>query len=189
MMNIRKATPDDQSQIAPLVYTAIHEIAYSLTGTSDQQQVLERLAMWVGQPGNRLSYENIWVAESDATIAGILIAYHGEQAITLDEPIKAWLRKHGQPDDLDVETEGDVFYIDSVAVDATFGGRGIGTNLIRQAIAHARAMNISYVTLNVDQTNPAAGRLYERLGFMKEKEIEISGGRFDYMTLTIRDSV
>ncbi|WP_396129252.1 hypothetical protein [Exiguobacterium mexicanum] len=40
-MNIRKATPDDQLQIAPLVYTAIHEIAYSLTGTSDRQHVLE----------------------------------------------------------------------------------------------------------------------------------------------------
>lgn len=188
MMNIRKATPDDQLQIAPLVYTAIHEIAYSLTGTSDQEHVLVRLAMWIGQPGNRLSYENIWVAESDATIAGILIAYHGEQAAMLDEPIKAWLRTNGQPDDLDVETEGDVLYIDSVAVDATFGGRGIGTGLIQQAIAHARAMNIPRVTLNVDQTNPAAGRLYERLGFMKEKEIEISGGRFDYMTFTVSEN-
>ncbi|WP_233547149.1 GNAT family N-acetyltransferase [Exiguobacterium sp. AM39-5BH] len=185
-MNIRKATPDDQLQIAPLVYTAIHEIAYSLTGTSDQRQVLDRLAMWIGQPGNRLSYENIWVAETEATIAGILIAYHGEQAIMLDEPIKTWLRTHGQSDDLDVETEGDVLYIDSVAVDVTFGGRGIGTQLIQQAIAHAQDMNIPHVTLNVDQTNPAAARLYERLGFRKEKEIEISGGRFDYMTLELQ---
>ncbi|MFL9651465.1 GNAT family N-acetyltransferase [Exiguobacterium chiriqhucha] len=188
-MNIRKATPDDQLQIAPLVYTAIHEIAYSLTGTSDQEHMLVRLAMWIGQPGNRLSYENIWVAESDATIAGILIAYHGEQAAMLDEPIKAWLRTNGQSDELDVETEGDVLYIDSVAVDATFGGRGIGTGLIQQAIAHARAMNIPRVTLNVDQTNPAAGRLYERLGFVKAKEIEISGGRFDYMMLTVSENV
>ncbi|MCT4776765.1 MULTISPECIES: GNAT family N-acetyltransferase [Exiguobacterium] len=188
-MNIRKATPDDQLQIAPLVYTAIHEIAYSLTGTSDQARVLDRLAMWIGQPGNRLSYENIWVAESDAAIAGILIAYHGEQAAMLDEPIKDWLRANGQPDELDVETEGDVLYIDSVAVDAAFGGRGIGTSLIRQAIAHARDMNIPHVTLNVDQTNPAAGRLYERLGFMKEKEIVISGGRFDYMTLAVNGNV
>lgn len=188
MMNIRKATPDDQLQIAPLVYTAIHEIAYSLTGTSDLQQVLDRLAMWISQPGNRLSYENIWVAETDSTIAGILIAYHGEQAAKLDEPIKTWLRAQGKPDKLDVETEGDVLYIDSVAVDTAFGGRGIGTNLIQQAIDYARTSNISHVTLNVDQTNPNAGRLYERLGFTKEKEIEISGGRFNYMTLSVSKS-
>ena len=184
-MNIRKATPDDSTQIAPLVYAAIHEIAYSLTGTSDQQQVLERLSMWIGQPGNRLSYENVWVAENETVMAGILIAYHGERASQLDEPIKAWLRTQGQPDTLDVETSGDVLYIDSVAVDSSFGGRGNGTKLIQQAIDHARETGIPQVTLNVDQTNPAAGRLYERLGFKKVKEIDISGGRFDYMALAL----
>ena len=184
-MNIRKARPDDSTQIAPLVYAAIHEIAYSLTGTSDQQQVLERLSMWIGRPGNRLSYENVWVAENETVMAGILIAYHGERASQLDEPIKAWLRTQGQPDTLDVETSGDVLYIDSVAVDSSFGGRGIGTKLIQQAIDHARETGIPQVTLNVDQTNPAAGRLYERLGFKKVKEIDISGGRFDYMALAL----
>lgn len=184
-MNIRKATPDDSTQIAPLVYAAIHEIAYSLTGTSDQQQVLERLSMWIGQPGNRLSYENVWVAENETVMAGILIAYHGERASQLDEPIKAWLRTQGQPDTLDVETSGDVLYIDSVAVDSSFGGRGIGTKLIQQAIDHARETGIPQVTLNVVQTNPAARRLYERLGFKKVKEIDISGGRFDYMALAL----
>lgn len=184
-MNIRKATPDDSTQIAPLVYAAIHEIAYSLTGTSDQQQVLERLSMWIGQPGNRLSYENVWVAENETVMAGILIAYHGERASQLDEPIKTWLRTQGQPDTLDVETSGDVLYIDSVAVDSSFGGRGIGTKLIQRAIDHAREIGIPQVTLNVDQTNPAAGRLYERLGFKKVKEIDISGGRFDYMALAL----
>lgn len=184
-MKIRKATPDESVQIAPLVYAAIHEIAYTLTGTSDEQQVLDRLSMWVSRPQNRLSYENIWVAQIDDVIAGVLIAYHGERAEQLDEPIKEWLRTQGQPDNVDVETSGDVFYIDSVAVDATFGGRGIGTSLIQQAIAHARDEHIPCVTLNVDQANPAASRLYKRLGFIKEKEIDISGGRFDYMTLAL----
>lgn len=78
-----------------------------------------------------------------------------------------------------------MLYIDSVAVDSSFGGRGIGTKLIQQAIDHAREIGIPQVTLNVDQTNPAAGRLYERLGFKKVKEIDISGGRFDYMALAL----
>lgn len=185
MMNIRHAHSNESEAIAPLVYAAIHDIAYSLTGTADQKQVLERLAMWIGRPNNRLSYENIWVADIDGNIAGIIIAYHGERAAELDEPIKQWLIELGRPSKLDVETEGDVLYIDSVAVDSEFGGRGIGTKLIQRVIEHARETNIPVVTLNVDQGNPAANRLYERLGFRKRKEIEISGGRFDYMTFDL----
>lgn len=184
-MNIRQARKTDATNVAPLVYAAIHDIAYTLTGTKEKEQVLDRLAMWIGRPANRLSYENIWVAESEETIAGIIIAYAGADAAKLDEPIRQWLVEAGETGELDVETEGDVFYIDSVAVDSQFGGRGIGTTLIRHVIAHARTLNIPVVTLNVDQTNPAAARLYERLGFYKQKEIEISGGRFDYMVLDL----
>lgn len=185
MMNIRHALSNENNVIAPLVYAAIHDIAYSLTGTADQEQVLERLAMWIGRPNNRLSYENIWVADIDGVIAGIIIAYEGKRAIELDEPIKRWLVERGQLGQLDVETEGDVLYIDSVAVDSQFGGRGIGTKLIQRVVEHARETNIPTVALNVDQGNPAAARLYERLGFHKHKEIEISGGRFDYMTFDL----
>ncbi|MCT4794243.1 GNAT family N-acetyltransferase [Exiguobacterium alkaliphilum] len=184
-MNIRQAKPADATNVAPLVYAAIHDIAYSLTGTKQKEQVLERLAMWIGRPANRLSYENIWVAESEGTIAGIIIAYAGMDARKLDEPIRQWLMEAGETGELDVETEGDVFYIDSVAVDSQFGGRGIGTKLINSVTQHARSKHIPVVTLNVDQTNPAAARLYERLGFYKQKEIEISGGRFDYMVLDL----
>ncbi|WP_047375469.1 GNAT family N-acetyltransferase [Exiguobacterium sp. ZOR0005] len=184
-MNIRQAKPTEATNVAPLVYAAIHDIAYTLTGTTEKEQVLERLAMWISRPANRLSYENIWVADVDHTIAGIIIAYPGEAAAALDEPIQRWLLQAGQIGQLDVETEGNVLYIDSVAVDTRFGGRGIGTNLIRHVIGHARASGIPVVTLNVDQSNPAASRLYERLGFQKEKEIDISGARFDYMALEV----
>lgn len=184
-MNIRHAQSNESDTIAPLVYAAIHDIAYSLTGSTDGEQVLERLAMWIGRPNNRLSYENIWVADIDGVIAGVIIAYDGKLALELDEPIKRWLIERGQTGSLDVETEGDVLYIDSVAVDSKFGGRGIGTKLIQRVVEHARETNIPAVTLNVDQDNPAAARLYERLGFRKDKVIEIAGSHFDYMTLDL----
>lgn len=182
MMNIRHALSNENDVIAPHVYAAIHDIAYTLTGTTDYEQVIERLAFWIGQPNNRLSYENIWVADIDGVIAGVIIAYEGMRATELDEPIRQWLMEHGQPGNLDVETQGNVLYIDSVAVDAAFGGRGIGTTLIQRVIEYARELKIPTIALNVDQDNPAAARLYERLGFQKEKVIEISGGRFNYMT-------
>lgn len=184
-MNIRHAKPTEATIIAPLVYSAIHDIAYSLTGTTDEKKMLERLSMWINRPENRLSYENIIVAEIEEAIAGIIITYPGELASKLDEPIQNWLIEQGHVSSLDAETEGCVLYIDSVAVDAQYGGRGIGTQLIQAAIDRARSLHLPYVTLNVDKTNPNASRLYERLGFNKTKEITISGGQFDYMELKV----
>jgi len=180
-MKIRQARPTDAQHIAPLVYQAIHDIAYSLTGTTDQALMLERLTMWIQQPNNRLSHENIWVAVLEDEVAGVLIAYPGRDALALDRPIQEWLVSHGLDGHLDVETEGDVFYLDSISVDSRFGGRGIATQLIEFCLAYAREQHIPAVTLNVDQTNPGAARLYERLGFLKQMERDISGDRFDYM--------
>ena len=181
MMNIRQATKQDCAQIAPLMYQAIHEIAYTLTGSTNTDEVLERLAMWVEKSKNRLSHENIWVAEIDGEVAGMIISYRGDEAEELDRPIREWLTAHGSEEELDVETEGFVQYIDSLAVLEAYGGRGIGTKLIEQICTVATERGIPAVTLNVDQDNQAAHRLYTRLGFRKEKEINISGAQFDYM--------
>lgn len=183
-MNIRRAVPSESRQIVPLVYRAIHEIAYTLTATTDLNLVFDRLDMWVKQTDNRLSYENMWVAEACGAIVGVVISYHGLAAVRLDEPIQSWLRSQGSEDRLDVETGGDVLYIDSLAVDEHYVGKGIGTQLIQQVVRDAQARDIPAVTLNVDQTNHAAMKLYIRLGFQKLQEIEICGERFDYMSRT-----
>lgn len=180
-MNIRQANPEKSEHIAPLVYEAIHEIGYSLTGTTNHEQMLAYLAMWIEKPNNRLSYENIWVADVEGELAGVIIAYHGKNADALDQPIRDWLIAKGHTGNLDIETGGDVLYIDSVTVAKAFRGQGIGTELIQHMYRVAEARMIPAVTLNVDKMNSAAARLYSRLGFKKEREIEISGARFDYM--------
>ncbi|MHC9160969.1 N-acetyltransferase family protein [Exiguobacterium profundum] len=187
-MNIRQATKQDSKQIAPLMYQAIHEIAYTLTASTDTTEVLERLAMWVEKPNNRLSHENIWVADFEGEVAGMIISYRGDKAEKLDRPIREWLTAHGSGEEVDVETEGYVQYIDSLAVAEAYGGRGIGTKLIEHVCLVAKERGVPAVTLNVDQENPAAHRLYTRLGFHKEKEINISGARFDYMIKEINST-
>ncbi len=53
----------------------------------------------------------------------------------------------------------------SLAVDAHFRGTGIGTTLVRQAMASLRHRNVPRVSLEVEQSNDAAIRLYKALGF------------------------
>ncbi len=179
---IRQAHASEAQQIAPLIEQAIHEIAETLTGTTEKEEVLERLAYFVSQTGNRLSHENILVKIIKDEVAGIVIAYAGTEAKQLDEPIKEQLKQWtGQDVQIDVETEGPVYYLDTLSVDARHGGKGIGTELLQAAAEVGEKQRLQAFTLNADQTNVGAQRLYRRLGFKPVRTIEISGGTFDYM--------
>ncbi|WP_243370783.1 GNAT family N-acetyltransferase [Tetzosporium hominis] len=178
---IRKATSKDAPHLAPLMYDAIHEIAYTLTGATTHDEVLEKLTYWASQPANRLSYETIWVDEQDGQIAGLIIVYTGLKAEELDAPLKEAVRKLNPFADFDSETEGNVLYIDTVSVRKEYGGRGIGTTLLQHAMQLAEDLQVEALTLNVELSNTAARRLYERLGFQEHSIRTLSGANYSYM--------
>ena len=63
----------------------------------------------------------------------------------------------------------DVLRIDSVAVDKSFRNQGIGTQLINKVFEFAKNEGFKEVVLEVNNTNPKAKELYERIGFKEEK--------------------
>jgi ribosomal protein S18 acetylase RimI-like enzyme len=179
---IRQAHASEAQQIAPLIEQASHEIAETLTGTTDKEAVLERLAYFVSQTRNRLSHENTLVKIIKDEVAGIGIAYAGTEAKQLDGPFKEQLKQWtGQDVQIDVETEEPVYYLDTLSVDARHGGKGIGTELLQAAAEVGEKQGLQAFRLNADQTIVGAQRLYRRLGFKPVRKFEISGGTFDYM--------
>lgn len=56
-------------------------------------------------------------------------------------------------------------YISNVAVSPEMRRQGIGNMLIEELILRARAKKLSFVTLEVRETNLAAQRLYKKHGF------------------------
>jgi ribosomal protein S18 acetylase RimI-like enzyme len=59
--------------------------------------------------------------------------------------------------------------IDAIAVTASMRGKGVGTQLLEVVFDFARQNGFKSVSLEVVDTNPAARRLYERLGFVPTK--------------------
>lgn len=58
-------------------------------------------------------------------------------------------------------------YIAHLGICSTVQGQGIGTQLIRWAIARAKQQGYQSVSLDVAQSNPQARKLYESLGFVE----------------------
>lgn len=186
-MQCRLAMKSDAKEAADYIHLAIHDIAEALTGEKETEKIRNVLSDLFHQENNRLSYQNSIVAEVDGNVAGILVAYSGDDAEKLDRPILERLKKKGKNhiESFDQEADKGDYYIDTVSVGPDFQGRGIGTILIQKAEQVAQDKGFTRVTLNVAEDNPGAKRLYEKLGYMKEKVIMINGHEFDYMVKEI----
>lgn len=60
-----------------------------------------------------------------------------------------------------------VMIIDMVMVKKEHRGKGIGTALMKKALAMARKRNVDSIELVVNRDNSIAKRLYEKVGFKK----------------------
>ncbi len=68
--------------------------------------------------------------------------------------------------------KGDRF-IDFIAVESRYRGRGIGTKLLNRAIAFACENGLEKVRLFVRENNTNARKLYKKLGFTVEKSVRV----------------
>ncbi len=63
-----------------------------------------------------------------------------------------------------IEIRGEAYYLGLIEISPKFQGQGVGTAVIQDFIAAAKAKNLP-ATLHVFKTNTPASQLYEQLGF------------------------
>lgn len=182
-MIIRPAQPTDSLAAAYLLNHALKDIAEALTGETEHKRILEILASFFEQEPNRLSYKNCLVSEIDDRVVGIIVLYHGSEAKDLDQPILTYLqeKKNDPILTLDVEADLNDYYIDTLCVHPEFSGKGIGTALIHKAEEQAKQMHYDRISLNVEEENHGAFRLYDRLGYHSIRNITIHHKTYHYM--------
>lgn len=181
-MIIRPAHKEEAHQIAELMNLAMLEITYQFMGEEDLAKANTFLAHFITQENNQYSYENIFVAEEDNVLLGQISLYDGAKLHELRKPIwdkiKADRNVEYWAED---ETQSGEIYLDTLAVSQLAQGKGIGKKLLQFAIDEYVTRQGKILGLLVDNDNPDAKRLYERVGFKVVDEIQIFGKTMEHM--------
>lgn len=189
IVTIRKATLEDATQVAPLIYAAIGDIANRLTGELSLHQIIDQLAFLFCQKDNRHSYVNTYVAVRTTQpneVLGILVLYSGEDGLAMDLSLQKWLKdKSAKSIQIDQEAHCDEFYVDTICVHANNRGQGIGTKLLLFAEEIAQQKGFSKLSLNVEMGKVDAIRLYEKIGYVITEPWTIIGEPFHHMVKKI----
>ena len=164
------ATKAMAAQIATLIMEAMnHECCQNFAGPhhtlDDFHAMMTRL---VEMEDSQYSYRNTLCAlTADGQLVGICVAYDGGRLHSLRERfVEMALHTFGiDYSSMDDETQAGEYYIDSLAVDAGFRGRGIASTLLRAAIDRGCQLGIPTCGLLVDKGNPCAEKLYNKVGF------------------------
>jgi ribosomal protein S18 acetylase RimI-like enzyme len=180
---IRQAIRRDFAEAVPLIWQAIGDLAFVLTGTTGVQETASILSDFFQQEDNRLSYQNTLVMEEEGELVGLLLFYDGAKARKLDEPLERAAAAKSGDSNYCIPTEAEVseFYLDTLSVISRCQGRGYGRILIEAGCDRARQLKHSVVALLVDVDNPAAKRLYDRLGFHADYTRRLAGHQYFHM--------
>nr|WP_295929123.1 GNAT family N-acetyltransferase [uncultured Dyadobacter sp.] len=182
---IRPAKIADAEAVAPLLVLGMGHIAGIFAGSENHTDAIPFFRSFFLHPSNQYSYTNTLVFETESGIIGSINGYDGGLLHTLRQPVLAKLRERDPfftPSD---ETGPGEFYLDCINVHPGYQGRGIGSQLIAAMCTQAEMLGHKRVGLIVDMVNPAARRLYDRLGFEVAGEKDFMDHRYFHMVRDI----
>ncbi len=165
-MIIRKATQKDSAFISSYLLLAMEDIVYKFIGEKDYHKANTFLSYFAVREHNQYSYQNCWVAEIEGEIVAAANVYDGAMLEELRRPIvrylKTQLNRDFYPED---ETQAGEYYIDTLSVNFNQQGKGIGSKMLQFLIEKYVNKQHYILGLLVDEENPAAKKLYLKLGF------------------------
>lgn len=183
-MIVRKATPADSASIAPLLLLAMEEIVYKFIGRNDRLEAEAFLLYFVEKANNQYSWQNCWVAKAEGEVVAAVNVYDGSKLPMLREPVLEHIKQryntHVTPED---ETSAGEYYIDSLGVHPACRCRGIGTKILTYLIEHYVHQQRCVLGLLVDEENPAAKKLYLRLGFKRVGRKTLLGKKMEHLQI------
>lgn len=183
-MWIRKAKQEEASIIAPIILLAMEDIVYSFIGEKSKKKAVSFMSTMISQPHNQYSYQNAYVGIENEKIISAAIVYDGSRLPELRKPVADEIcqrfNRDFHPED---ETEPGEYYIDSIGVHPDFQGKGFGTEFFRFLIEEYVLNAGQTLGLLVDKDNPAAKKLYLKLGFRYVKDKILEGKEMEHLQI------
>ncbi|QES87837.1 GNAT family N-acetyltransferase [Rhizosphaericola mali] len=184
-IQFRKGKKSDSIQVAPLIVAAMGELAYKFIGKQDYIMACQLFAHFVTLENNQYSYQNLYVAELDSEIIGMILAYDGENLDKLRKPLLAYLAEKYAVNlnSIQDETQEGEFYLDCIAILPKYRGLGIAGKLLKYVKAEITFLSPHPLGLIVEKNNNSAINAYLKCGFDIKDEKKILGQAYWHMQL------
>lgn len=181
----RAAEAGDASQAAPLVYSAGPE-GFEYVFTQGQRRALDYIAYAFADGEGIFGHRNHRVVEQDGRVVAVAAFYSGMEYNALSQGTLRQVLRFYRLSCLPVLQRAmrsaqwmpppgrRTFYVANFGVVPELRGQGIGSRLLREQLAQARAMHKTKFALDVASNNPRAQQLYERLGLRVVRESDFS---------------
>ncbi|GGI25252.1 GNAT family N-acetyltransferase [Pedobacter mendelii] len=181
---IRKAKISDAKAVSRLIIQAMGELAYKFSNTNNHDATIKLFEHFFKEANNQYSFENtlVYTNENDEVL-GSINAYDGAKLIELRTNFLNYLSLHCRLKNFipEPETQAGEFYLDTISVNPTAQGKGIGKQLIDAGIKWAAELGHTKIGLLVETNNDKALKLYQNKGFKINDEKQLIGGIYHHM--------
>ena len=191
MITIEQAQPSQAPDIARLIMEAMnHECCLYFAGEEHGLSGFHQLMTdLVCRADSQYSYLNTLVAlNAQREVIGVCTSYdgaelHQRRTAFVQGCLARFNRDFGNMDD---ETAAGELYVDSLAVDVRYRGKGIAKALLRATIEKAKQLQLPAIGLLVDKGNPKAERLYTSVGFQYVDDNQWGGHAMRHLQYVFR---
>lgn len=186
-MQIRKARSTDGAAIAPLIAGIYRDMEMPALADVSDQDLLDMLTQLYARPEYLDDLAQTFVADDAGQVVGVAFGHPAENEEAVNDLLLRVSQAHAGfsvPLELGGETQPGEWYLSMLAVDPQHQDQGIGSQLLG-ALPKLVGDLAAKLSLNVDDGNPRAAKLYHRQGFARNGRLMIGVHPYQHMVKPI----
>jgi len=183
-MQIRKAQPQDSAQIAPLIAMIYRDMEMPVLKNVSEADLLAMLTKLYAMPENIDGLAQTFVAADGQQVLGVAFGHPAENEVAVNQilaRVSAAQSGFDGPLELGGEARPGEWYLSMLAVDPQTQGHGVGSQLLTALPKLVADLGETKLSLNVDDGNPRAAKLYHRQGFTVDGKLMIGVHPYEHM--------
>lgn len=183
-MQIRKAQPQDSAQIAPLIAMIYRDMEMPVLKNVSEADLLAMLTKLYAMPENIDGLAQTFVAVDNQQVLGVAFGHPAENEVAVNQilaRVSATQSGFDGPLELGGEARPGEWYLSMLAVDPQTQGHGVGSQLLTALPKLVADLGETKLSLNVDDGNPRAAKLYHRQGFTVDGKLMIGVHPYEHM--------